>query len=366
MGNSASAPKDSSNTVFISYRREPAWSIARSIFLALRDKNYDVFMDVEDIDNGQFDTVILNQIAARAHFLLILTPGTLDRCVSADDWVRREIEHAIDLQRNVVPVLVDNFNFVGTEQMLTGKLSGLPRYNALPLVPYYFDAGIDILHDRFLKQEVKGDIATVSDEEHAVVQQKIEKAANITVPPSPEPPPLPPVTLPSVTLPSVTLTPPPLPPNPFPPRPPNTPDFAQQAKELSAEGDFRGALNAYTSAIQLDPNNAEAYFGRRWFVTIWAISVRRWTISTRRSSLIRTSPRIIAIADLRVCWPEIVKTAWPTAIRQFNLIRTMPRRIIRAASRTKNCIIPPTPWPTTKTRCGSIRKIYWRRIGATF
>src|SRR5262245_56934339 len=100
---------ESQPTVFLSYRRNVSAFIARAVFQDLRQHGYDVFMDVESIDSGQFETIILNQIAARGHFLVILTPGTLDRCHEPDDWLRREIEHAIALGRNVIPILVNEF-----------------------------------------------------------------------------------------------------------------------------------------------------------------------------------------------------------------------------------------------------------------
>jgi len=67
------------NTVFISYRRSVSAYIARAIYYDLKQNGYDVFMDVESIDSGQFDTIILRQIEARAHFLIICTPGTFER-----------------------------------------------------------------------------------------------------------------------------------------------------------------------------------------------------------------------------------------------------------------------------------------------
>ncbi|MBN1966081.1 MAG: toll/interleukin-1 receptor domain-containing protein, partial [Anaerolineae bacterium] len=63
---------DPQKTVFISYRRNVSSFIARAIFMDLRAHGYDVFMDVESIDAGEFDRIILGQIAARAHFLVIL------------------------------------------------------------------------------------------------------------------------------------------------------------------------------------------------------------------------------------------------------------------------------------------------------
>jgi TIR domain len=110
-------------TVFLSYRRKTSFYIALAIFENLRQHKYDVFLDVESIDSGQFGAIILNQIAARAHFLVILTPGTLEGCQEPDDWLRREIECAIELERNVVPILANGFCFDDNARVhLTGKL----------------------------------------------------------------------------------------------------------------------------------------------------------------------------------------------------------------------------------------------------
>ncbi len=129
-------------------------------------------MDVESIDSGTFDTIILNQIEARAHFLLILTPGTLERCSEADDWLRREIEYAIDKRRNIVPLLVNDFTFKGIEQYLTGKLADLPRFNGITIPPDYFDAAMEKLRSRFLKQ-IDGIIAPTPASDQVIVEQKI-------------------------------------------------------------------------------------------------------------------------------------------------------------------------------------------------
>jgi hypothetical protein len=110
--------------------------IARAVLQDLRQHGYDVFMDVESIDSGEFETIILAQIAARAHFLVILTQGTLEGCQEPNDWLRREIEYAIGLGRNVVPILVNDFRFDRhTCAYLTGTLGALPRYNGLTLSP---------------------------------------------------------------------------------------------------------------------------------------------------------------------------------------------------------------------------------------
>ena len=45
--------------------------IARAIFMDLQRHGYDVFMDVESIDIEQLLLIILAQIAARVHFLVL-------------------------------------------------------------------------------------------------------------------------------------------------------------------------------------------------------------------------------------------------------------------------------------------------------
>lgn len=139
-------------TVFISYRRATSAYAARSIFMDLRQHDYDVFMDIESIDSGEFDRIILDQIASRAHFILVLAPGSLDRTVDPSDWLRQEIEHAIKLQRNIIPIIVDDFSFEGQDLSSCGDVAKIHKYNGLSLYNEYFDAGMGKLRERFLKQ----------------------------------------------------------------------------------------------------------------------------------------------------------------------------------------------------------------------
>ncbi|MEZ5963197.1 MAG: SUMF1/EgtB/PvdO family nonheme iron enzyme [Planctomycetota bacterium] len=98
----------SEKTVFISYRRDDvAKGHAQAISMALKHRGYDVFLDVNSPAPGEFDERIVREVARRAHFLLLLTPGALDRCADLHDWVRREYEEARQRRRNIVPVLVE-------------------------------------------------------------------------------------------------------------------------------------------------------------------------------------------------------------------------------------------------------------------
>jgi formylglycine-generating enzyme required for sulfatase activity len=135
--------------------------LARLIFLDLESHGYDVFLDVNTIDSGEFDQIILNQIAARAHFVLVLSRGSLVRCANEGDWLRREIEEAFRLNRNIIPVFDEGFSLEADKEHLPEPLrTELPRRNGVPLYHFYFDAGMDTLRTRFLKQPVYNLILT--------------------------------------------------------------------------------------------------------------------------------------------------------------------------------------------------------------
>ncbi|HLO28694.1 MAG TPA: tetratricopeptide repeat protein [Anaerolineales bacterium] len=145
-------------TIFISYRRANVpWALA--IYQDLTHHGYDVFFDYQNIDSGSFEKVILQNIRARAHFLVILTPSALERCNEPNDWFRREIETAIEEKRNIVPLMLESFDFGSplVKAALTGKLVSLNAYNGLKVYSEYFFEAMDKLRNRFLSLEL-GDI----------------------------------------------------------------------------------------------------------------------------------------------------------------------------------------------------------------
>lgn len=138
-------------TVFISYRRTNLpWALF--VYQDLTIHGYDVFFDYLSIDSGNFESVILDNIKTKAHFIIILTPSALDNCNKPDDWLRREIETAIDENRNIIPFMVEGFNFgsQAVKEALTGKLKILSNYNGLPVENAYVFEAMNRLRNRFL------------------------------------------------------------------------------------------------------------------------------------------------------------------------------------------------------------------------
>ena len=183
-------------TVFLSYRRTNVpWALA--IFQDLTQHGYDVFFDYDGIASGDFEQVILGNITARAHFLVLLTPSALERCNEPSDWLRRETETALDNQRNIVPLMLEGFDF-GTPKIasqLTGSLAALKRYNGLKIPPEFFFEAMGRLRDRFLnvpltavlhpaslpaqraatEQKAAAEAAPVVQEEELTAQQWFER-----------------------------------------------------------------------------------------------------------------------------------------------------------------------------------------------
>ncbi len=153
-------------TVFISYRRNSANWVALLIYQNLTQKGYDVFFDYKGIASGSFELAILENIRARAHFLVLLTPSALKRVDEPGDWLRREIETALDAQRNIVPILLDGFDFQTQyiARLLTGKLATLSEYNGLEVSEVYFEAAMQRLCDQYLAKPLNAVVHPASSQ----------------------------------------------------------------------------------------------------------------------------------------------------------------------------------------------------------
>jgi hypothetical protein len=128
--------------VFISYRRESGASEARAIRAELRQRNFRVFLDVDDLKSGHFDEALLARIAEAPNFIVILSPNSLDRCADKDDWLRREITQALRTGRNMVPIMLRGFEF-SSRQNLPQELQELPTHHSVEYNHTYFNAMIE-------------------------------------------------------------------------------------------------------------------------------------------------------------------------------------------------------------------------------
>jgi tetratricopeptide (TPR) repeat protein len=214
-------------TVFISYRRTNApWALA--IYQNLTASGFDAFFDYTGIASGDFEQIVLGNIRARAHFLVLLTPSALERCDEPGDWLRREIETAMDSKRNVVPLMLEGSDF-GSPTIapyLTGRLSALCNYNGLKVPADYFFEAMDRLRSKYLDVLPSAVLHPVSS---AVASASAEeKEAASAAPP----------------VQSTELT-------------------AQEWFERGFSGtDLEEKIRCYSEAIRLEPDFAEAFNNR--------------------------------------------------------------------------------------------------------
>jgi hypothetical protein len=146
-------PGSSPRGIFLSYRREDAASYARLLKSELRERVPDerVFMDLDSIEPGlDFAEVIVEAVDSCAVLVALIGRqwATLAdeqgrrRLDDPDDYVRFEVQAALERGVRVVPVLVDGARPLRPEQ-LPAELQKLARLNALELSysRYEYDAG---------------------------------------------------------------------------------------------------------------------------------------------------------------------------------------------------------------------------------
>lgn len=134
--------------IFISYRRDGGEVLACLLCERLKRIGYSVFYDVESLKNGMFNEKIYEVIKIVEDVIVVLSPKGLDRCNENNDWVKNEIEYAISCDKNIVPVMIRNFEFPNE---LPYKIR---YYNVVNADMEYFDATFDKIVD-MLNSSVK-------------------------------------------------------------------------------------------------------------------------------------------------------------------------------------------------------------------
>lgn len=128
--------------IFISYRRDGGYEMARLLYEHLKNMGLNPFFDLEELRAGPFNVKLYNVIEECENFVLVLPPHALDRCAATDDWLRLEIEHAIKMNRNIIPLMMQNFSWPDT---LPPSMDRLPKYNGVQMSRDYFSASIEKL-----------------------------------------------------------------------------------------------------------------------------------------------------------------------------------------------------------------------------
>lgn len=152
--------------IFISYRREGGFEVAKHIKDLLTRDGYSVSFDIDNLMNGDFNTELLKRVAECEDFILILDAnvfkGTLEGREKQKDWLRMELSEALLKNKNIIPIMLEGFNDYPDElpkDIADVRYKNGPKYDKV-----YFDAFYEKLK-QFIR-EVPTDDITICDLPH--------------------------------------------------------------------------------------------------------------------------------------------------------------------------------------------------------
>lgn len=135
--------------IFISYRRVGGFEMAKLLSDALRRKGYRVFMDVEGLKGGKFNEQLYTVMDNCNNVLLICSKDCFARCNDEEDWVRKEIAHALNNKKVIIPVVMDGFTFPSKDK-LPEDIRGILEYEAFTPSREMFQESVNRLCKRYI------------------------------------------------------------------------------------------------------------------------------------------------------------------------------------------------------------------------
>lgn len=133
--------------IFISYRRS-SYDTANLVATRLRAEGYSVFFDMETLRSGKFNEQLYNVIEQCKDFVVVLPPNALDRCVNEDDWVRLEVSHAMKHNKNIIPIMLNGFQWPNPMPIGMEELCNYQAITASSIE--YFDLALERMQQRYL------------------------------------------------------------------------------------------------------------------------------------------------------------------------------------------------------------------------
>ncbi|GFI25061.1 hypothetical protein IMSAGC012_00167 [Lachnospiraceae bacterium] len=114
--------------IFISYRSNGGKEFAGRLHDRLEKEGYRVFIDVANLNSGKYREQIFSHIKQATDFLLILSPNALDFS-KKDDLFKEEIEYALKLQKNIVLIKLENFEW---PKQISKTIEYLKTFDSIP------------------------------------------------------------------------------------------------------------------------------------------------------------------------------------------------------------------------------------------
>ena len=128
--------------IFISYRRDGGRATAGRINEMLMANGYSVSCDVDTLREGRFEKQLLELIDQCKDFILVVDKNCFVRTIDPvtdplDDWLWQELSYALQLRKNVIPVLLAGSSL---PKRLPDDIDAVRLINGPKCVHEYFDS----------------------------------------------------------------------------------------------------------------------------------------------------------------------------------------------------------------------------------
>lgn len=147
--------KENTYDVFISYRRQGGSVKAELTKDELAKRGFRdtrMFLDTRSLTSGNYLKTILEAIASSRNIVVIVTKDCFKNLPTDSTWVR-EIEYAIELHKNIVPIYFDGITGLKADE-IPSCIQRLAFENAVQYVHQYADASFDRLASRLSKAPI--------------------------------------------------------------------------------------------------------------------------------------------------------------------------------------------------------------------
>ena len=142
--------------VFISYRRQGGSVKAELTKDELAKRGFResrMFLDTRSLTSGNYLKTILESIAGSRNIVVVITKDCFKNLPTDSTWIR-EIEYAIELHKNIVPIYFDGITGLKPDD-IPSCIQRLAYENAVLYVHQYADASFDRLADRLPKEPMR-------------------------------------------------------------------------------------------------------------------------------------------------------------------------------------------------------------------
>lgn len=145
--------KERTYDVFISYRRQGGAvkaELTKDELIKRGFRDSRMFLDTRSLSAGNYLKTILKAISNSHNVVVIITKECFNGLPTDSTWVR-EIEYAVELHKNIVPVYFDGITELKADE-IPSCIQRIAYENAVLYVHQYADASFDRLASRLSKE----------------------------------------------------------------------------------------------------------------------------------------------------------------------------------------------------------------------